>query len=109
MLSAPAGFGKPTLLTEWLGTVPADAPAVAWLSLDHRDNDPTLFWRYVVTAVQTAVDGVGVGALRLLDSSSPSMEAVLVALLNELNGLSKDLLLVLDDSSLSVAITPIRS
>ena len=109
VLSAPAGFGKTTLLTEWLATVPADGPSVVWLSLDHRDNDPTLFWTYVVTAVQTAVDGVGAGALRMLESSSPSMEAVVVALLNELNGLSKDLLLVLDDSSLSVAITPIRS
>jgi LuxR family maltose regulon positive regulatory protein len=82
VLSAPAGFGKTTLLTEWLATVPADA---AWLSLDHRDNDPALFWTYVVTAVQTALDGVGAGALRLLASSPPSIEAALAALLNDLN------------------------
>ncbi len=97
VLSAPAGFGKTTVLTEWLATVPADAPSIAWLSLDHRDNDPALFWTYVVTAMQTAIDGAGAGALQLLASSSPSTEAALAALLNELNGLSKALLLVLDD------------
>jgi len=42
VLSAPAGFGKTTALTEWLATVPAEASFVAWLSLDHRDNDPAL-------------------------------------------------------------------
>jgi hypothetical protein len=69
VLSAPAGFGKTTILTEWLATVP-DA-SIAWLSLDHRDNDPALFWTYVVTAVQSAVEGVGAGAgaLRQLASS----------------------------------------
>jgi hypothetical protein len=97
VLSAPAGFGKTTVLTEWLATVPADAACVAWLSLDHRDNDPVLFWTYAVTAVQTVADGVGAGALQLLTSSSPSTEAALAALLNDLNGLSKDLVLVLDD------------
>ena len=97
VLSAPAGFGKTTLLTEWLAAVPADAPSLAWLSLDHRDNDPALFWTYVVTAVGIATDGVGAGALQLLASSSPSTEAALAALLNDLNELPKDLVLVLDD------------
>ncbi|MGE5720629.1 MAG: AAA family ATPase, partial [Nocardioidaceae bacterium] len=97
VLSAPAGFGKTTLLTEWLATVPADARSIAWLSLDHRDNDAARFWTYVVTAIQTAMDGVGSGALQVLASSSPSTEAALAALLNDLNGQSKDLLLVLDD------------
>ena len=69
MLSAPAGFGKTTLLTDWLATVEPDAPSIAWLSLDRRDNDPSLFWTYVVTAMQAAVDGVGAGALPLLASS----------------------------------------
>jgi LuxR family maltose regulon positive regulatory protein len=97
VLSAPAGFGKTTLLTEWLATLPAGGPAIAWLSLDDRDNDPALFWTYVITAMQTAMDGVGAAALQLLASSSASPEAALPALLNDLNGLSKDLLLVLDD------------
>jgi LuxR family maltose regulon positive regulatory protein len=97
VLSGPAGFGKTTLLIEWLATVPDDAPSIAWLSLDHRDNDPAVFWTYVVTAMRTTMDGVGAGTLQLLASSSPSTEAALAALLNDLNGLSKDLLLVLDD------------
>jgi LuxR family transcriptional regulator, maltose regulon positive regulatory protein len=97
VLAAPAGFGKSTLLAEWLGTLPPDAPAVAWLSLDHRDNDPALFWTYVVTAMQTAVDGVGSTTLQLLASSAPSAEAALAALLNDLEDLPTDLLLVLDD------------
>ena len=63
VVSAPAGFGKTTALTEWLATVPAEAPFVAWLSLDHRDNDPALFWTYVVTAMQAAADGVGEGGV----------------------------------------------
>ncbi len=97
VLSAPAGFGKTTALTEWLATVPAKAASIAWLSLDHRDNDPALFWTYVVTTMQTATDGVGEGASQLLASSSPPTEAALAALLNDLGRLPKDLLLVLDD------------
>jgi LuxR family maltose regulon positive regulatory protein len=97
VLSAPAGFGKTTLLTDWLATIPADEASIAWLSLDHGDNDPAVFWTYVITALQTATDGVGAGALQLLASSTPSTEAALGALLNDLNRLSKDLVLVLDD------------
>jgi LuxR family maltose regulon positive regulatory protein len=97
VLSAPAGFGKTTLLAEWLDAGCADGAAVAWLSLDRRDNDPALFWTYVVTAAQTAVDGVGNAALQLLASSSPPIDAALAALLNDLDKLSTDLVLVLDD------------
>ena len=97
MLAAPAGFGKTTLLTDWLATLPPGAPSVAWLSLDRRDNDPSLFWTYVVTAMRTAVDGLGSDALQLLSSSSPSTEAALAALLNDLGGRPEDLLLILDD------------
>ena len=85
------------LLTEWLATLPPAAPAVAWLSLDPRDNDPSLFWTYLVTAIRTAVPGVGSDALQLLASSPPATEAALAALLNDLGGLPADLLLVLDD------------
>ena len=97
MLAAPAGFGKTTVLTDWLATLPPGTPAVAWLSLDRRDNDPSLFWTYVVTAMRTAVDGLGSDALQLLASSSPSTEAALAALLNDLGGRPEDLLLILDD------------
>ena len=97
VLSAPAGFGKTTLLTEWLATFRPGAPAVAWVSLDERDNNAALFWTYVVTAIGRAVEDVGGAALGLLDSSPPATEAALAALLNDLGGLTRDLLLVLDD------------
>ncbi len=97
VLSAPAGFGKTSLLVEWLATVSDEAPAVAWLSLDHRDNDRVQFWTYVVTAMRMAMDGLGVEPLQLLASSTESAEAALAALLNDLHRLPKDLLLVLDD------------
>ena len=97
VLAAPAGFGKTTTLTDWLATFPPGAPCVAWLSLDRRDNDPALFWTYVVTAMRTVVDSVGSDALQLLASSSPSTEAALDALLNDLGGRQEELLLVLDD------------
>jgi len=83
VVAAPAGFGKTTLLTDWLAGLPPGTPSVAWLSLDRRDNDPSLFWTYVVTAMRTAMDGLGSDALQLLASSSSSTEAALAALLNE--------------------------
>jgi len=97
VLSAPAGFGKTTLLTEWLATVPADGASVAWVSLDQRDNDPTAYWTYVVAALETAAEGVGAGALSLLQSPQPSTEAALAALLNDLHTIPDDILLILDD------------
>jgi LuxR family maltose regulon positive regulatory protein len=97
LVSAPAGFGKTTLLTEWLASAPAEGPTVAWLSLDQRDNDPTLFWTYFVTALKTAAPGVGAGALSLLQSSQSPIEQVLGSLLNDLDALTIDVVLVLDD------------
>ncbi len=96
-MSAPAGFGKTTLLAQWLATAPGDGPSAAWLSLDQRDNDPTVFWTYLVAALQTAAHGVGAGALSLLQSPRPPIEAVLATLLNDLGAVSNDVVLVLDD------------
>ena len=97
LVSAPAGFGKTTLLAEWLAAVSADGRRVAWLSLDKRDNDPALFWTYLIGALQTAADGVGGHALTLLESPQPPIEAVLATLLNELSALPDEVVLVLDD------------
>jgi LuxR family maltose regulon positive regulatory protein len=47
-VSASAGFGKTTLLAEWLAADPADGRSAAWLSLDQRDNDPAVFWPYLI-------------------------------------------------------------
>ena len=97
LVSAPAGFGKTTLLAEWLAAAPADGRSVAWLSLDQRDNDPALFWTYLVAALKTATPGVGAGALSLLQPPEPPSEAGLVTLLNDLDAISNDVVLVLDD------------
>ncbi|WP_138756881.1 LuxR C-terminal-related transcriptional regulator [Modestobacter altitudinis] len=97
LVSAPAGFGKTTLLTEWLATGGATGQAVAWLSLDERDNDPTVFWTYVVAALRSAAEGVGAGALALLQSPQSSTDAVLATLVNELSEIGDDVVLVLDD------------
>ncbi|ADB74394.1 HTH-type transcriptional regulator MalT [Geodermatophilus obscurus DSM 43160] len=97
LVSAPAGFGKTTLLTEWLATAPADGRSVAWLSLDPRDNDPAVFWTYLVAALQAVEPAVGAGARSLLQSPQSPAEAILSSLLNDLSGVSNDVVLVLDD------------
>ena len=97
LVSAPAGFGKTTLLAEWLAVAAAGGRSVAWLSLDQRDNDPALFWTYVVAALNTGSPAGGAGAFSLLQPPQPPNEAGLVALLNDLDGISHDVVLVLDD------------
>jgi LuxR family maltose regulon positive regulatory protein len=59
LVSAPAGFGKTTLLAEWLAAAPVGERSAAWLSLDEADNQPGSFWTYAVTALQTVAPGVG--------------------------------------------------
>ena len=97
LVSAPAGFGKSTLLAEWLGVAPADESGIAWLSLDPGDNEPVAFWTHVIAAIRTVARTVGARSLTLLESPDPSIEAILAPLLNELNALPDDLVLVLDD------------
>jgi len=96
-VSAPAGFGKTTLLAEWLGGTPGGDRSVAWLSLDPSDNEPSSFWTYVVTALQGAVPGVGSRALELIASSPLPTELVLTTVLNELAAAPDGVWLVLDD------------
>lgn len=98
LISAPAGFGKTTLLAEWLATPPAGGQSIAWLSLDQADNQSALFWTYLMTALQTAAPGVGASALSLLQAPQPTpIETVLATLLNELGAAPIDIVLVLDD------------
>ena len=68
LVSAPAGFGKTTLLAEWLAATQAGERAAAWLSLDQSDNDPARFWAYFIAALQTVQSGVGEGGLSLVYS-----------------------------------------
>ena len=95
LISAPAGFGKTTVLTAWLAAT--DGRAVAWLSLDESDRQPGTFWTYVITALQTAVPGVGASVLPLLQAAQPPIESVLASVLNELSAVPNDVDLVLDD------------
>jgi LuxR family maltose regulon positive regulatory protein len=95
LVSAPAGFGKTTVLAEWLGD--EHQRCVAWLSLDEHDSPPASFWTYVINALQRVVPGVGASVLPLLQSAQPPIEAVLATVLNELGAVPDDVYLVLDD------------
>jgi LuxR family transcriptional regulator, maltose regulon positive regulatory protein len=98
LISAPAGFGKSTLVAEWIAAAPTGGPSAAWLSLDQADSQPGSFWTYLIAALQTAIPGVGSSALALLQGpQSPPIEAVLATLLNDLGALQGDVVLVLDD------------
>ncbi len=93
LVSAPAGFGKATLLTEALcGPSPP-----AWLSLDRRDSDPAVFWAYVIEALRKVEPTIGADALAALEATAGGLEAVVTALANELAMLDRDVVLVLDD------------
>ncbi len=95
LVSAPAGFGKTTLVSEWV--TDCGLP-VAWLSLDEGDNDPTSFLAYLVAALQTIAANIGKGVLAILESPQPpTIESILIALLNEITTVPDDFVLVLDD------------
>lgn len=104
LVSAPAGFGKTTLVSAWVAEC---GRPVAWLSLDAGDNDPTRFLTYLTTALQRVAPDLGAGVLNALRSlPPPSLEALLTALVNELAALPTPSLLVLDDCHIieSVAV-----
>ena len=95
LISAPAGFGKTTLLSAW---VAGCARPTAWLSLDAGDADPTRFLLYLVAALQTVAPTIGEGILRVLQSPQPPpIDAILTALLNDIAALPDPFILVLDD------------
>jgi len=105
LVSAPAGFGKTTLLSAWIAGC-APRTRFAWLSLDQGDNDPTRFLIYLVVALQTIESDLGQGVLAALQSpGAVNVEAVLTTLLNDIVNLSDNLaaragqrlVLVLDD------------
>jgi LuxR family maltose regulon positive regulatory protein len=95
LISASAGFGKTTLLSQWL----ADAPRpVAWLTLDEGDSEPLRFLAYFVAAIQTVVPSFGVGLMAALQTPQPPpLTAMMAVLINELATLPHQVVLVLDD------------
>ena len=95
LVDAPAGSGKTTLLSEW-NAHPAEQRPFAWLSLDRTDNDPVRFFDCVIAALRTVAPGIAEGVRRELGSAS-LIDAVLPALINEIDGSGRALVLVLDD------------
>lgn len=97
LISAPAGFGKTTLLSEWIN-ISKLSNHVAWVSLDKDDNDPVRFWRYFVTALGGLHSSIGENILPMLHSpQSPSIESMLTILINEVTVIQDDFAFVLDD------------
>jgi LuxR family maltose regulon positive regulatory protein len=111
LVSAPAGFGKTTLVSQWIAERSATQPLpVAWLSLDEGDNDPVRFWRYLITACQSIHPNIGKSSLAGLPPSSGSdtpdwhtnlmpldEDALLATLINELSQIPDRAVLVLED------------
>lgn len=93
LVSAPAGFGKTTLVADWF----ASGPTTAWLSLDARDDDPEQFWTYVLAALATVTTDLSSEPTALLQGRRASLDAVVAALINDLETASQDIVLVLDD------------
>jgi LuxR family maltose regulon positive regulatory protein len=95
LVSAPAGFGKTTLVSEWIASY---GRPVAWLSLDEGDSDPVRFISYLIAALQTIRATTGEGLLAALQSAQPlPSEALLTNLINEISVIPDRLILVLDD------------
>ena len=98
VVSAPAGFGKSTLLSTWVAAASRGDRRIAWLSLDSHDDDPARFWRYFVTALARLGPGCGETALALLSSpQAPQVATILTTVLNDLDSLTGDVVFVLDD------------
>ncbi|MGB3700220.1 MAG: LuxR C-terminal-related transcriptional regulator [Anaerolineales bacterium] len=108
LISAPAGFGKTTLVTDWLDNLRLDLQKekqnetrIAWLSLDEGDNDSARFLAYIINALNQAIgeeDSFGKGALSMLQSPQPPpTETILTPIINEVATISDSLILVLDD------------
>lgn len=93
LISAPAGYGKTTLLGTWIATRDHE---VAWVSLDVADNDPTRFWSYALAALQRIDVQLGVDAQVLLLSQQP-LDVILTTLINDLVSAPERVSLILDD------------
>ena len=98
LVAAPAGFGKTTLLAQWLAAAEGSQRRVAWLALDPGDADLRLFLTHLVAAIQTAEPEAGVDALALLEAGGTTPDdAVLVSLINDLDVLAGPMVVALDD------------
>jgi LuxR family transcriptional regulator, maltose regulon positive regulatory protein len=95
LISAPAGFGKTTLISDWISQQKIPA---AWFSIDNGDNDPVEFLSYIISGIQSIHSPFGQAALSLLNSpNKPSDASIASMLINEIINIDQDFLLVLDD------------
>lgn len=95
LISAPAGFGKTTMLAEWLNQT---ALPYTWLSLDERDNDPGRFWQYIISALQKVQPQLGQKTLEILKNQDvEDYEYYLTCLIGQIQTLRTDLILIVDD------------
>jgi LuxR family maltose regulon positive regulatory protein len=98
LVSAPTGFGKTSLVSQWLSSRTSQDRTVVWIALDPTDDQPVAFWAQVLTALQAAaLPAIGKSILPLLESGQPPTEGVLAVVVNELSALPDGLDLVLDD------------
>ncbi|MCB9078607.1 MAG: hypothetical protein H6631_13490 [Anaerolineaceae bacterium] len=96
LISAPAGFGKTTVLSEWISH--SRQRRVTWFTLDEGDNDPIRFWSYFIASLQRLTPGLGENTLSLFQSPQPPpLDVCLTVLLNELAAVAERFALVLDD------------
>jgi LuxR family transcriptional regulator, maltose regulon positive regulatory protein len=114
LISAPAGFGKTTLLSSWVQSFPPDSPEtphVAWVSLDEGDNDPVLFWTYALKALDNVQPGLFTALLDYLQTQQVTtpIQYVLQALINTLASRTGQALLVFDDYHLITELKVHRS
>ncbi|OBF26078.1 helix-turn-helix transcriptional regulator [Mycobacterium sp. ACS1612] len=96
LLSAPAGWGKTTLLAQWVNSAD-DRPRCGWVSLDASDNDPARFWACAVTALNKANPSVAPRAVELITMGADLRRVVLPTLLDELAAIDNEIALILDD------------
>ncbi len=97
LVSAPAGFGKTTILTQWVSSLDHEMP-VAWIQLDESDNDPVRFWDYFIAAVKTLLPGIDESAINMLHSSQTySIEAILTTIINSIVDGHEQLVVIFDD------------
>ena len=95
LIAAPAGFGKSTLLSEW---IPQSPRCVTWLSLDDGDNDSTRFWTYFIASIQQLRSDLGEGALALLQSpQAPPITSILTTLINDISVFPDVFAIIIDD------------
>lgn len=94
LVSAPAGFGKTTLISAWIG---ASGRQGAWLSLDDADNDPMRLLMHVIAALHAIDTSIGERVLSTLQYSPPTADSTLTLLINDIAALSHKFILVLDD------------